>query len=292
MREPADGPREAWRSLVTLVPQWQAPPGVKAFVTGRAGGVSTGPWGLDGDLPGGLNLGARCGDDPAHVSENRKRLAAVLPSSPHWLHQVHGLKVHRVAGTVSGTRRPGNVEFQAEPECGPAAEPEPVAEPVADAAVTDRPGEVLAVLTADCLPVFLADSAGRSVGIAHAGWRGMAAGVIENTVAALRAGLPAGAHLQAWLGPSIGPLAFEVGDEVRQAFLVEDDGAAPAFLRGRQTGKWFADLYFLARRRLHAAGVATIDGGGACTFSDAARFWSFRRCPQGGRMASVIWIER
>jgi len=257
-----------WRGLAAVVPDWPAPPPVRGFVTGRAGGVSTGAWGLHGDRPGGLNLGARCGDDPAAVGENRRRLAAVLPAEPVWLRQVHGVDVHvAIGGGAVGD------------------------EPIADAAVTDRPGVVLAVLTADCLPVLFADSRGRAVGAAHAGWRGLAAGVLERTVQAMRALLPDDAQVLAWLGPGIGQAAFEVGDEVREAFLAGDPGSGEAFEPGARPGKWQADLYALARRRLAHAGVHRVDGGGFCTWTDSERFWSYRRRAEGGRMASLVWIE-
>lgn len=264
-RDRESEPMSDWRSLAALVPDWPAPPGVLGFVTGRAGGVSRGPWGLEGDRPGGLNLGARCGDDPEAVRENRRRLAAALPSEPVWLRQVHGAAVH-VAREQAGE------------------------EPMADAAVTDRPGQVLSVLTADCLPVMFADDRGRAVGVAHAGWRGLSGGVLERTVEAMRALLPAGAALQAWLGPAIGQPAFEVGDDVLDAFIAQDPLAAQAFAPGVRPGKWQADLFLLARRRLAAAGVARIDGGGFCTFADSGRFWSYRRRADSGRMASLIWI--
>lgn len=258
-----------WRDFAAVLPDWEAAARVRCFVTGRAGGVSRGPWGLDGDRPGGLNLGARCGDDPEAVGENRRRLVARLPSSPVWLHQVHAATVHRA-------RMP----------------PEPGAqEPVADAAVTDRPGLVLAVLSADCLPVVFADDAARAVGIAHAGWRGLAAGVLERTAEAMRELLPGSARLQAWLGPAIGQQAFEVGDEVLEAFQTGDPGAIVGFLPGERPGKWRADLYLLARRRLSAAGVASVAGGGFCTFSESGRFWSFRRRAESGRMATLVWLE-
>jgi len=257
-----------WGDLAVVVPDWQAPSRVRAFVTGRAGGVSEGAWGLDGDRPGGLNLGARCGDEPASVAANRRRFSAVLPSAPRWLRQVHGAAVH-----VADSDSPGNDE------------------PVADAAITDRPGVVVAVLTADCLPVFLADRRGQIVGVAHAGWRGLAAGVLERTVEAMRHRLSADASLQAWMGPAIGPAAFEVGDDVLEAFCSGDDESREAFQPAVRKGKWLADLYRLARIRLARAGVQKVGGGGLCTWSDPARFWSYRRRAVGGRMASVIWID-
>lgn len=257
-----------WQAFAVVQPDWPVSARVRGFVSGRAGGVSAGAWGLDGDLPGGLNLGAHCGDRPEAVAENRRRLAATLPSAPLWLQQVHGVAVHRAAASAAAS------------------------EPVADAAVTDRPGVVLAVLTADCLPVFVADAQGRAVGVAHAGWRGLAGGVVENTVVSLRALLPADAVIHAWLGPAISQTAFEVGDEVRAAFLARNGAAATAFRPGVRPGKWQADLYALARIALSALGVAEVGGGGLCTFADTRRFWSYRRHAVGGRMASLLWIER
>lgn len=265
---------DSWRALAALVPDWTAPPGVRAFVTGRAGGVSIGSWGLEGDLPGGLNLGARCGDDPLSVETNRRRLAAALPAAPRWLRQVHGADVH----VAQAGRAEMNEERDAE-------------EPRADAAITDCTGVVLAVVTADCLPVFLADSCGRAVGVVHAGWRGLALGVLESTVAAMRQRLPGAAAVQAWMGPAIGPDAFEVGREVRATFCDNDEAALAAFLPGRGEGKWQTDLYQLARLRLERCGVTDIGGGGFCTHADPRRFWSYRRRRESGRMASVIWID-
>lgn len=261
-------------ALAALVPDWKASPRVRAFVTGRHGGVSRGIWGLDGGSVGGLNLGAGCGDEPHSVDVNRRRLAIGLPSAPVWLHQVHGVAVHVAEATG--------------PDDPAKAIPEAVA---ADAAVTACPARVLAVLTADCLPVFLADRDGRAIGVAHAGWRGLSGGVLENAVAALRELLPANAPLLAWLGPAIGPDAFEVGRDVVEAFCDTDPGCQNAFVPGSRPDKWFADLYRLARRRLSIAGVEEIGGGGFCTFTDRERFWSYRREPPAGRMASVIWIE-
>lgn len=258
-----------WREFAAVLPDWDAPARVRSFVTGRSGGVSLGPWGLEGGRPGGLNLGTRCGDDPDAVCENRRRLSARLPSTPVWLRQVHGTAVHRAVMPIE----PG------------------AAEPLADAAVTDRPGLVLAVLSADCLPVVFTDDTGRAIGVAHAGWRGLAAGVLESTAEAMRNLLPAGASLQAWLGPAIGQQAFEVGDEVLQAFLADDPGATEGFLPGERRGKWQADLYLLARRRLSAVGVLPVAGGGFCTFAERERFWSFRRRPESGRMATLVWLE-
>jgi YfiH family protein len=251
-------------ALELLRPDWPAPANVHAFVTTRAGGVSGGPWAS-------LNLGDHVGDDPAAVAENRRRLRAHLPAEPVWLRQVHGIHCCD-AQVLSGA--------------GSAMPPE------ADAALSRAPGVVCAVLTADCLPLLLCDEAGSAVAAAHAGWRGLAGGVIESTVAAL--GVP-GERLLAWLGPAIGPGNFEVGDEVRAAFVAHDAQAAAAFA-ARAEGKWLCDIYLLARQRLAALGVRRVFGGneaGAdfCTVRDAARFYSYRRDGVTGRMASLIWLS-
>lgn len=238
-----------------LVPDWPAPPRVRAFVTTRAGGVSEGEYAT-------LNLGARSGDEPARVAVNRDAVRAHLPSEPAWLAQVHGNAVADLDSLVDD------------------------AQPQADAAATSVPGRVAVVLTADCLPVFLCRDDGSRVAVAHAGWRGLAAGVLENAVAAV--GGPPGRVL-AWLGPAIGPRAFEVGPEVREAFTSihrEADGAfAP-----RGGGKYLADLYALARLRLASAGVAAVSGGGFCTWAERERFFSYRRAKQSGRLGAFIWI--
>lgn len=233
-------------------PDWPAPARVQAFMTTREGGVSGPPWGS-------FNLGDHVGDDPAAVAVNRARLRQHLPAEPGWLRQVHSARVV---------------------ELGRDTERE------ADAAVCRVPGEVCAVLTADCLPVLFCDRAGSVVAAAHAGWRGLAAGVLEATVAAMR--VPPG-EILAWLGAAIGPRAFEVGDEVREAFLAQHGAAAGAFLP-QAPGKWLADLYALARIRLAASGVAAVYGGGRCTFSETDTFFSYRREGVTGRMASLIWL--
>ncbi len=251
-----------------LVPEWQAPEWVRALSSTRRGGVSRGPWGLADGRPGGLNLGAACGDDPAAVESNRRRLGERLPASPAWLRQVHGTQVLRVEGVPSAGEPP----------------------PVADAAVTAVPGCVLAILTADCLPVLFADRRRRIVGAAHAGWRGLAAGVLEATIDAM-CGLgatPSG--LVAWIGPGIGPLAFEVGEDVRDAFVAGDAGAGDCFVAIPGREKWLADLPALAMRRLSAAGVTGVAPSGLCTFGDAKRFYSYRRDGRCGRMASLVWV--
>jgi YfiH family protein len=237
-----------------IVPDWPAPPRVRALMTTRSGGVSTGPYAS-------LNLGTRVNDDPAVVERNRALLASHLPEEPRWLMQVHGNRVVDAAGL----RQP--VE--------------------ADAAISRNAGAVCAVMVADCMPVLLADRAGTVVGAAHAGWRGLAAGVIENTVLAMAV---APANLVAWLGPAIGPAAFEVGADVRDAFVAQDAGAASAFV-DHKPGKWLADLFTLARRRLRAIGVDEVHGGGLCTVSDPGRFYSHRRDRITGRMAALIWLS-
>lgn len=252
-----------------LAPDWSAPPRVRALFTLREGGVSRGPWGGAASGEGGLNLGAACGDEPAAVAENRARLERVLPAPPVWLQQVHGVTVHEATTPAE-----------------PGAEP-----PVADAVVTCTPRVVCAVLVADCLPVLLADARGRAVGAAHAGWRGLAGGVIEASVARLRAllGEPE-ARLVAWLGPCIGPRAFEVGTEVLATLQVRLPQAAAAFAP-RGAGKYLADLPTLARQALASCGVEDVSGGAACTFSDASRYFSFRRDGLTGRHAALIWID-
>jgi YfiH family protein len=202
-----------------------------------------------------------------------RSLLPQLPAPPRWLRQVHGVAV---------------ADLDMLP---PAA-----AEPVADASVTARPGVVCVVRTADCLPVLLAAADGSAVAAAHAGWRGLAAGVLENTVQALAARATPGTQFTAWLGPAIGPGRFEVGEEVRDAFLAADAGAGEAFVPGRH-GRWMCDLYLLARRRLGALGITDVSGGGGCTYADEARFYSHRRDVQHrglaatGRMASFVWME-
>ncbi|MBI2379549.1 MAG: peptidoglycan editing factor PgeF [Gammaproteobacteria bacterium] len=240
-----------------FTPDWPAPARVRAAVSRRAGGAS-------GAGYASLNLGAHVGDAAEAVTENRRRLAEALalPEPPLWLNQVHGVAVHRHAGA---TEIP----------------------PEADASWTETPGRVCAVLTADCLPVLFCDKSGSRVAAAHAGWRGLCAGVLEASVAALD--VPAG-EILAWLGPAIGSSAFEVGEEVRAAFVDRDAGAAEAF-RASPQGRWLADLYVLARRRLRAAGVEAIHGGGRCTYSETDEFFSYRRDRGTGRFGSLIWLE-
>jgi YfiH family protein len=260
--------------LPGIVPAWGAPANVGAFVTTRLGGVSAGRFGAADGAASGLNLGEHVGDDPAAVRENRARLAARLPGRVRWLQQVHGVAVH-------------DADTQAEEGADPAGGQ---AIPIADAAVCTRPGTVLAIMTADCLPILLADPGGRMVGAAHAGWRGLAAGVVEATVDAMRARLGAQAPLLAWLGPAIGPRSFEVGEDVRAAFCDPDAAARAAFEPGDSPGKWRADLYRLARLRLAARGILEVTGGDRCTVLEPRHFYSHRRDRSSGRMASLVWL--
>jgi YfiH family protein len=260
-----------------ITPDWPTPPGVKALSTLRVGGASLAPYES-------LNLGDHVGDAAEAVAANRQtlRAAAALPAEPDWLVQVHGARVRNLD------------------------EPAPAAA-AHDGAVTRTPGRICAILTADCLPVLLAAEDGSAVGAAHAGWRGLAGGVIEAAVQALGVPPPA---LLAWLGPAIGPGAFEVGPEVREAFLAAAEGAAGAGVAGPGTagkgahaasvaaafapnacGRFLADLYQLARLRLERLGITRIYGGGACTFTESAQYFSHRRDGRTGRQATLIWRE-
>ncbi|MGZ3181634.1 MAG: peptidoglycan editing factor PgeF [Telluria sp.] len=253
-----------------LAPGWPALPAhVGALATTRLGGVSAPPYD-DGAGGGGFNLGLHCGDDEAAVRANRARLRAALPAEPAWLHQVHGSAVADAAQVVPGRA------------------------PEADASITSTPGVVCAVMTADCLPVLFADRTGTVVGAAHAGWRGLAACVLEATVAAMRA--RGAGDITAWLGPAIGPEQFEVGPDVPEAFLAAagpDAGKAERCFRpypGRP-GKQLADIYGLARIALARAGVSEVTGGEHCTVTERAMFYSYRRDKVTGRQASLIWIR-
>jgi YfiH family protein len=237
-----------------IVPAWPAPGGVRALITTRAGGVSRGAF-------AGLNLGLQSGDDAGDVARNRASLRQWLPANPQWLRQVHGTTVVEAGGGDET--------------------------PEADAAYAHRPRTVCAVLTADCLPVLFCDQAGTVVAAAHAGWRGLCSGVIEQTLRAMDR--PATALL-AYLGPAIGTGAYEVGDEVRQAFVAAEPESGDAFAPGKP-GKFYADLYALARRRLARSGVTRVYGGGYCTYTERERFYSYRRDGTTGRMASLIWME-
>ena len=240
-------------------PAW---PGVAYFCSTRQGGVSQVPWDS-------LNVGQHTGDDPGHVDENRRRLApAAGPVT--WLRQVHGTDVHDVDKNPDV---PGSDEVSA------------------DALVTSRSDRVLAIMTADCLPVVLGSADGRVIGIAHAGWRGLAAGVLENTLAALRDkyggnGTPA---WRAWIGPAIGQSCFEVGDEVRRTFLDADAATSPFFVATGRSAKWLADLPAIARYRLYKNAVTQVDDAGLCTYSRADLFYSYRREAVTGRMVTLAW---
>lgn len=235
-----------------IIPDWPAPTQVRACVTTRAGGASQAPFDA-------FNLGDHVGDDPAAVAANRQRLQETLGCRPAWLSQVHS------AVTV---------------------EADPAQLPSADASWTDAPGIACTVLTADCLPVLFCNLDGTRVAAAHAGWRGLAGGMLESAVAALQT---PGEQLLAWLGPAIGPEAFEVGSEVREAFVAQHVQAAEAFRPSHNAGRFMADLYQLARIRLAACEVSAVFGGGFCTFNDP-RFYSYRRAARTGRFASLIWI--
>ena len=240
-----------------ILPDWPAPAGVHAAFTLRAGGVSRPPFHS-------FNTASHVGDEPSAVEENRARLreSLELPAEPAWLTQVHGRRV---------------ASLDAEDATGSLGE--------ADAAVTRAAGRVCAIQVADCMPVLFAAADGSAVGAAHAGWRGLAGGVLEATVRAMNT---TPGELLAWLGPAIGQAHFEVGEEVRAAFLAADAGASAAFA-ANEKGRWQCDLYGLARRKLAAIGVRSVHGGGWCTYGDAARFFSYRRDGRCGRMAALIW---
>ena len=246
-----------------IIPDWPAPSQVKTLISGRQGGVSTGVYTS-------LNMGLHVGDVVSAVQENRMILQAqaatmnVSGEAPAilWTEQVHGIQV---------------VEALM-----PLIEP-----PVADAAFTDKTGLACVVMTADCLPVFFCDEKGSKVAVAHAGWRGLLDGILEETIGAMQ--IPA-SRLMAYLGPAIGPAAFEVGDEVRLAFVERDSKAADAF-RATREGKWLADIYYLAKLRLLTQGVERIYGGDYCTVTEKERFFSYRRDGVTGRMASMIWLD-
>jgi YfiH family protein len=269
-----------------LIPHWpDAPDNIGALSTLRGGGVSPAPYG-DGQGGGGLNLGVHVRDRPEFVEQNRKLLQAMLPGRPLWLNQVHGTTVVEARTGASA------------PDGGPAG-----TVPDADASFAREPGAVCLVMTADCLPVLFSDTQGKVVAAAHAGWRGLAAGVLGQTVAAMRT---AGAgDIVAWMGPAIGPRQFEVGEDVLQAFLAVAAGDTlaaqavraafapvtkapdPASMGG--PNKYLADIYALARIVLRRDGVTSIAGGEFCTVSEPERFYSYRRDAVTGRQASLIW---
>jgi YfiH family protein len=242
--------------LEIITPDWKAPPGVRAAFTSRRGGVSTGAYES-------LNIATHVNDVPAAVLENRTRVRGelMLPAEPIWLEQVHGVAVADLDEALPARR--------------------------ADAAVAHTPDRICAIQVADCMPVLFATQDGLRIGAAHAGWRGLAGGVLEATIAAMHC-VPA--RLVAWLGPCIGPDHFEVGDEVREAFVSKDAQVEHAFERNAR-GRWQCDLYAIARRKLSQLGVADVRGGGWCTFADKNRFFSYRRDGQCGRMAALIWRD-
>ena len=239
----------------TLIrPDWPAPANVHAFTTTRNGGFSEGPWAS-------LNLGSSCGDDRRHVENNRRLLSGLLPSEPRWLRQVHG-------ANVVGWDKANAPKTEA------------------DAIVSNHAGQVCAVLTADCLPVLFCNRHGTHIAAAHAGWRGLAAGVLEATVLAMQC---EPADLLVWLGPAIGPRVFEVGKDVFDAFTTVNTGNSMAFKPHRD--RWLADIYQLAAMALTRMGVSQVSGGSYCTFEEHGRFFSYRRDGETGRMASVVWLE-
>lgn len=242
-----------------IVPDWSAPANIRAMFTTRNIGAAENR-GVYADL----NLANHVDDDPLIVQQNRNQLRQYLPDHPRWLTQVHGSRPVWVDSD-------NNETFEA------------------DAAMSRCPGVVCAVLVADCLPVLLCDMAGSVVGIAHAGWRGLAGGIIENTVRELRK-FSHSNQIIAWLGPAISARHFEVGDEVREIFTKYDYRAACAFLPGRENGKWYANLSDLARQRLSHVGINHIYGGDLCTFSNPEQFYSYRRDGKTGRMAGLLWI--
>lgn len=247
-----------------IIPDWTGVPcNVGALATTRRGGVSAAPYD-DGAGAGGLNLGVHVGDAPQAVQRNRALLRTLLPAEPAWLTQVHGVKVVNAADIADA--------------------------PEADACIATEPGAVCVIQTADCLPVLFCDALGRVVGAAHAGWRGLVGGILENTLSCMR---QSGAgDILAWLGPAIGPRSFEVGQDVHDAFAARDGRMAAAFapLESRH-GKYLADIYALAQTTLRNAGVDKIFGGGLCTVTDKSRFYSYRRDKVTGRMASLIWLK-
>ncbi len=240
--------------LNLIVPDWPAPARVRALQTTRTGGVSSGPYAS-------LNLGAHVGDVGEAVARNRGLLAANLPTMPTWLNQVHGTQVIDAALATDGD--------------------------TADAVLATQSSTVCAIMTADCLPVLFCSRDGSAVAAAHAGWRGLATGILEETVRALPV---AAEQVLAWLGPAIGATAFEVGDDVRQVFITDNPAAESAFV-AQAGSKWLADIYMLARQRLAVLGVTQVYGGEWCTVTAAERFFSYRRDGVTGRMATLIWLE-
>ncbi len=254
--------------FASIDPNWpDAPSNVLRLSTERAGGVSRAPYD-DGQGNGGLNLGTHVGDDPQDVGRNRQLLKSVLPNEPIWLTQVHGSRVVDADGLDDVDQR---------------------GVPQADAIVTSTPQRVCVIQTADCLPVLFCSMDGKIVGAAHAGWRGLAAGVLQNTIHAMRE--KGAGDITAWLGPAIGPQSFEVGQDVYESFINIAAGNSMAFQALHERGKYLADIYLLARAILQQEGISRISGGGFCTVAEKTRFYSYRRDGITGRMASLIWIE-
>ncbi len=248
----------AARGLDWIVPGWPAPPNVRALMTTRNGGISTG-------LCATMNVAGNNADDPSRVEHNKQLLRSIIDVEPRWLSQVHGTDVAVIDAPASA---------------GPV---------VADAAIATTRGVAAAVRVADCLPVLFCDRGGTRVAAAHAGWRGLAAGVLERTVEAMQV---APSEIVVWMGPAIGSQAFEVGDDVRDAFIARDPASSAAFAPyPRRSGKWLADLFALATQRLRSAGVESIHGGGECTVSNPARYFSYRRDKSPGRMAALVWLD-
>jgi YfiH family protein len=237
-----------------IYPDWPAPANVKALQTTRRGGISAAPYDT-------FNLGMHVGDDPVRVNRNRQLLAPLMPSEPVWLEQTHGMVVADADAAACRVQ--------------------------ADACIARHRGSVCVVMTADCLPVLLCDEAGTVVGAVHAGWRGLCDGVIEATVKEMGV---APHQLMAWFGPAIGPEAFEVGEEVRAAFMAHDVKAAEAFIPHGAQGKYHADIFRLARQRLNALGITRIHGGNYCTYHQQDKFFSYRRDGVTGRMGTFIWL--
>lgn len=240
-------------ALDFIIPSWPAPKRVKALSTTRRGGVSAEPYAA-------LNLGSHVNDDPEHVAFNREKLGKHLPAQPMWLNQIHGTRV------IDGSVYTGGCD--------------------ADASFSAQANQVCTVMTADCLPVLFCDYDGQQVAAAHAGWRGLLDGMLENTVATFSDA----SSVMAWLGPAIGPSAFEVGQEVKAGFCAQNPLSERCFAPSDNAGKWLADLYGLARLRLSSAGVSDVYGGDFCTFTEQSRFFSYRRDGVTGRMATCIWL--
>jgi YfiH family protein len=252
-----------------IVPNWPAPSHVKALTTLRTGGVSAKPF-------DNFNLGDHVGDNPDTVQENRKRLILEgnLPKAPCWISQVHGIEVINLDDYASWIAK------------------HPHSVPTADASISFKPRQVSSVLTADCLPLLLCDKRGTQVAAVHAGWRGLAQGVIQATVAKFNCD---SADILAWMGPAIGPNAFEVGLDMKEAFTMKGDEAAFKAQgkdnKDNKSPKWTADLYALARIRLQSLGITEIYGGDHCTYTEEDKFFSFRRSNPTGRQATLIWLE-